>query len=83
MCVDHFLSEFDMKAYNGEELECLTYIRLYQYGDIYFAYKNNHCADFAPFIIYDCNGNEFCLTSEGPCYVQESIDHGIIGIEKK
>ena len=81
-CTDYFLEEFNMKAYKGEELGCKTYILLYEFEKTLFALKNNHCVDFAPFTIYDCSGEEFCFTSIGPCYIQESLDLGIIGIEK-
>lgn len=82
LCVNHFLEEFDMKPYAGEDLACKTHIRLYDYEGVLFAVKINHCTDFVAFTIYDCNGKEFCFTSEGPCYFHESIDLGIIGIEK-
>ncbi|MFT4533061.1 MAG: hypothetical protein ACJA1A_000818 [Saprospiraceae bacterium] len=82
LCIAYFLEEFNMKPYNGEDLACKTYIRLYEYENTQFALMDNHCADFAPFTVYDCNGEEFCFTSIGPCYIQESLDLGIIGIEK-
>ena len=71
-----------MDPYDGEELACHTYIRLYEFNDTFFAIKDNYCADFAPFQVYDCDGEEFCITSTGPCHIQESTDLGIIGIEK-
>ncbi len=82
MCITYFLDEFNMKPYNGEDLDCKTYIRLYEFEKTLFTLMNNHCADFAPFTVFDCNGEEFCFTSIGPCHIQESIDQGIIGIEK-
>jgi len=81
-CIDHFLSEFNMKAYDGEELGCHTFIMLYEYEGTYFAYMENRCADFVPFTVYDCDGEEFCYTATGPCYIAESIYHGIIGISE-
>ena len=81
-CTQYFLNEFNMDPYNGEELGCKTHIRLYEFENTMFALKINHCADFAPFTIYDCDGEEFCFTSLGPCHIQESIDYGIIGIYK-
>lgn len=81
LCIEHFLEEFNMKSYEGEDLACKTFIRLHEFESILFAVKGNRCVDFAPFTIYDCDGEEFCFTSIGPCYIQESIDHGIIGIE--
>lgn len=82
LCTEQFLEEFDMKPYEGEEIGCKFHIRLYQYNDIFFAVLNSHCHDLAPFTIYDCNGEEFCFTSIGPCHLLESIDHGVIGIEQ-
>jgi|GEM_PF-4431998 len=82
MCIAQFLDDFNMKPYKGEDLDCKTHIRMYDYEGTLFAVQGNHCCDYAPFMIYDCDGEEFCFTSVGPCYFQESVDMGIIGIEK-
>lgn len=78
-CTEHFLNEFDMKAYSGEDLDCKTFIRLYQKAGIYYAVMDNHCVDFAAFTVYDCNGDEYCA---GPCYDEDATDLGIIGIKE-
>lgn len=85
-CINHFLDEYDMKEYNGETIPCSTsYLVLFENDNSTFAILHNDCADLAPQMIEDCEGNELCVyVTEDGCFemVQDSERIGIIGYDE-
>ena len=56
-CTTQKLSEQDMIKYEWQDLECKTFLELYNIdGEAYYA-LNNHCADII-FRLVDCEGVE-------------------------
>lgn len=84
-CIEQFLETFDMKSYNGGDIDCGdNYLVLFQNDETFYSILHNDCADLLPTMLVDCQGNELCVyvTDEG-CFemVQASNNLGIIGVE--
>lgn len=85
-CIEQFLEDFDMKAYDGGEIDCGdNYIVLFENDETFYSILHNDCADLLPSMLVDCAGNELCIyvTDDG-CFdmVQASTNLGVIGVEK-
>lgn len=85
-CINHFLTEFGMSKYDGGTIPCgSSYLVLFENGNTTYAILHNDCADLAPTLLKDCNGNPICtyVTEEG-CFemVQDSERIGIIGVKQ-
>ena len=84
-CIDEFLAQFDLKAYNGREIPCgKNYLVLFENETTTFAILHNDCADLQPQVLVGCNGETLCtyVTEEG-CFemVMEAQNLGVIGVE--
>ncbi len=85
-CIDHFLTEFGMREYDGATIPCGTsYLVLFENENTTYAMLHNDCADLMPVLLKDCNGHPICtyVTEEG-CFemVQDSERIGIIGVKE-
>ena len=84
-CVDQLLEAFNMKSYNDEDLECHSYLSLFEYNNKFYATLDNGCVAPIGYIIYECSGDVFCFQSTSdPCnsFFNSVSYMGIVGIEK-
>ena len=82
ICISHFLEEFDMQPYDGEDLACKFHIIMYEHEGVYFSVLNSHCADLVQLTIYDCDGNVYCKLEDSPCQISGRTLVGVIGMDK-
>ena len=86
-CIENFLIQYGMQAYEGGEIPCgQTYMQLYAYYDGYFAYLNNDCADLVQQEIYNCDGDVICseFNPDDNCFklLAGSESLGIFGVSR-
>ena len=82
-CIQHFLDEFNMQPYDGQEITNQFFLTLHEYEGKQFALLGSHVADLLGQIPVDCDGNELCmeLYSEDCNEVLQKAEMlGIIGI---
>ena len=82
-CIDHFLAEFNMIAYDGGSIPCQkSFIELFKAGDTFFVGLDNRCADLAAQMLVDCEGNEICIyrSIDCPGPIINATNLGIIGV---
>lgn len=84
-CIDKFLEEFELNAFNGGEVPCgKNYLVLFKNETTTFAILHNDCADLQPQRLIGCNEQALCTyVTEDGCFdmVRDAENLGIIGVE--
>lgn len=58
-CLDTRLEEWEMVAYDGQEIGCKLFVSLYHHNNKQYYLLDNYCADMISYPI-DCDGNILC-----------------------
>lgn len=62
-CIDEYLEQNDMVRYEGREMNCKFFLKLYEYEGKQYFVLGNICYDMAVYPT-DCEGNRLCENGE-------------------
>lgn len=84
-CTEEVLASFNMVAYEEQQIDCKSFLELYEYQNEQYFLLGNHCIDMvsSPF---DCARNILCQKGVDielcQSFRRDAVYIGIIGIEE-
>ncbi|MFN0216633.1 MAG: hypothetical protein ACKVT2_20430 [Saprospiraceae bacterium] len=82
-CVEQFIIDNNLIPYDGQDLDCNTYVSLFELDGKEYFYTDNPCADMLS-IPVDCEGVPYCSSVSSPeleYFLGNAVDKGIVGIK--